>query len=63
MGMAEKIDDLYLLDFVLKDRDRFLIVFSGMSNNIQASSMLEMPTKNRDNQFKTISNLVNCPSK
>jgi hypothetical protein len=29
MGMSEQIDDLYLLDFVLKDRDRFLIVFSG----------------------------------
>ena len=29
MGMSEKIDDLYLLDFILKDRDRFLIVFSG----------------------------------
>lgn len=29
MGMAEPIEDLYLLDFVLKDRDRFLIVFSG----------------------------------
>jgi len=29
MGMSESIDDLYLLDFVLKDRDRFLIIFSG----------------------------------
>jgi hypothetical protein len=30
MGMSENIEDLYLLDFVLKDRDRFLIVFSGI---------------------------------
>ena len=29
MGMSESIEDLYLLDFVLKDRDRFLIIFSG----------------------------------
>lgn len=29
MGMSEPIEDLYLLDFVLKDRDRFLIIFSG----------------------------------
>ncbi len=29
MGMSEKIEDLYLLDFVLKDRDRFIFVFSG----------------------------------
>lgn len=29
MGMSESIKDLYLLDFVLKDRDRFLITFSG----------------------------------
>lgn len=27
--MSEPIDDLYLLDFVLKDRDHFLIIFSG----------------------------------
>ena len=34
MGMSEPIEDLYLLDFVLKDRDRFIIVFSGTWSNI-----------------------------
>lgn len=29
MGMSESIEDLYLLDFILKDRERFLIIFSG----------------------------------
>lgn len=29
MGMSESVEDLYLLDFILKDRDRFLIIFSG----------------------------------
>ena len=29
MGISESVKDLYLLDFILKDRDRFLIIFSG----------------------------------
>ena len=29
MGMSESVEGLYLLDFVFKDRDRFLIVCSG----------------------------------
>ena len=29
MGMSESVKDLYLLDLVLKDRDRFIIIFSG----------------------------------
>jgi hypothetical protein len=29
MGMSESIENLYLLDLVLKDRDRFLVTFSG----------------------------------
>lgn len=29
MGMSESVQNLYLLDLILKDRDRFLITFSG----------------------------------
>lgn len=34
MGMSENIDNLYLLDLVLKDRDNLLIIFSGKINII-----------------------------
>lgn len=50
MGMSEKIDDLYLLDFVLKDRDRFLIVFSGISLFIKDSYMPETQLSSKENQ-------------
>ena len=29
MGMKEKVSDLILMDFLLKDRERFVINFSG----------------------------------
>lgn len=29
MGISESVDGLYLLDFVLKSRDAFLVIFSG----------------------------------
>ena len=29
MGISEGVDNLYLLDLTLKDRDKFLITFSG----------------------------------
>jgi hypothetical protein len=29
MGMSENVANLFLLDLILKDRDRFLITFSG----------------------------------
>ena len=29
MGISESVPDLFLLDFVLKDRDRFLVIHSG----------------------------------
>lgn len=29
MGMSENVPNLFLLDLVMKDRDRFLITFSG----------------------------------
>lgn len=32
MGMKEKIEDLFLIDFVLKDRDKIIIRFSGYIN-------------------------------
>jgi hypothetical protein len=56
MGMAEAIDDLYLLDFILKDRDRFLIVFSGNNRVIQASSTLETRVRKKDKAYRTTSN-------
>lgn len=59
MGMSESIDDLYLLDFVLKDRDRFLIVFSGTHYLIKVLFMQEMQAKSRDKVLIIISNLPN----
>ena len=29
MGMSESVPNLFLLDLVMKDRDRFVITFSG----------------------------------
>ena len=29
MGMKELVDGLYLGDLVVKDRDRFIIIYSG----------------------------------
>ena len=58
MGMSESIEDLYLLDFVLKDRDRFLIVFSGILNIIQVSFMREKQIRKRGNPSMIISILV-----
>jgi hypothetical protein len=55
MGMSESIDGLYLLDFVLKDRDRFLVVFSGTSSVIQASSTLATPVRSNGKVWKTTS--------
>ena len=37
MGMSESVKDLFLLDFVLKDRDKFLIIFSGFIYAREAS--------------------------
>lgn len=48
MGMSERIEDLYLLDFVLKDRDRFIIVFSGIFRVIQVLSTRERPVRKKD---------------
>ena len=35
--MSESVKDLFLLDFVLKDRDKFLIIFSGFIYAREAS--------------------------
>ena len=31
MGMSENVENLYLLDLILKDRDRFVIIYSGFT--------------------------------
>lgn len=48
MGMSENIQDLYLLDFVLKDRDRFIITFSGF---IYARLATQKERESLDNYF------------
>jgi hypothetical protein len=61
MGISEPIPDLYLLDFVLKDRDRFLIVFSGRSTLTQASSTRGPPRSRSGSQWGTTSSWLSCP--
>jgi hypothetical protein len=58
MGMSESVDDLYLLDFVLKDRDKFLIIFSGFIYARQATQQERNSLKNyfehSDNHIKIL---------
>jgi hypothetical protein len=61
MGMSENIEDLYLLDFVLKDRDRFLIVYSGKLCLTQDLFMREMQLRKSEKVLKTTSNFMSSP--
>ena len=54
MGMAEHIKDLFLLDFVLKDRDQLIIVFSGMVFLTQVLYMREKQVKKKDYKLRSI---------
>lgn len=55
MGMSESIQDLYLLDFVLKDRDKFLIIFSGF---IYARCATQKERESIENYFDFADNQI-----
>jgi hypothetical protein len=40
MGMREAVPSLYIADLVLKDRDRFILLFSGFINTSNSNSSI-----------------------
>lgn len=58
MGMSEGVQNLYLLDLTLKDRDKFLITFSGIFFLIQVLYMQEKQSLRKEKLSRTISILL-----